>query len=194
MTAVCPACGLEFSNIAVSSGVAAFFEKLDVLDQQLFVEKAKKEAAPKNTGLAGAMLDRMSRSNQGISAGDKRKIEMIKNFPVPNSKEDIFEFIIMASSKINTNSSLFDSVEEERDTDMYNEAWFTKIKQVYAKAQILYASDKAELKKIDKILAEAKINPKRNMSVRTKSRLISLIVLAVLLGLILFALNYFGLL
>lgn len=63
----------------------------------------------------------------------------IRNFPIPNSKEDIIEFMILASTNIIG----------EDETDIY-EAWLAKFEQAYQKALIVFdeASDLEKIKKI----------------------------------------------
>jgi hypothetical protein len=162
MAVQCPYCGHELGGSGVPGGVAAFFERLDALDQQLFETEAAKEVA-RSGGMFGAMFGfaGVAKTLTGTSAGDKRKLEMIQNFPIPNSREDILEFIILASSRITSGPGIFTAINiaDIRDADKYNIAWSTKIKQAYAKAQIIFASDKQELRRIDTILKDANITP-----------------------------------
>jgi hypothetical protein len=163
MAVQCPYCGHEYGGSGVPGGVAAFFERLDALDQQLFETEAAKEAKGSPGGAFGAMssLAGVAKTLTGTSAGDKRKLEMIQNFPIPNSREDILEFIILASSRITAGPGIFTAINiaDIRDADKYNTAWSTKIKQASAKAQIIFASDKQELRRIDTILKDANITP-----------------------------------
>lgn len=71
-----------------------------------------------------------------------QKAEIIKNFPIPNTKEDITEFLILASSNINGNLH-----KEE-----FN-AWVSKIEQCYQKAKISFNQDN-EIGKIQDIYQE----------------------------------------
>ncbi|MCR5254319.1 MAG: zinc ribbon domain-containing protein [Acetatifactor sp.] len=73
------------------------------------------------------------------SASDREKAAIIGNFPVPNTKEDIYEFFVMASSSVLGENSevLFD-------------AWNVKMNQCYQKAN-LSINDEAELDKIQRI-------------------------------------------
>lgn len=59
-----------------------------------------------------------------------QKDHMIRNFPIPNTKADIIEFMIIASSNI----------VGEDEKDIY-EAWTAKFEQVYQKALILFEKD-----------------------------------------------------
>ena len=163
MIVKCPYCGHEYGGTGASDGVTAFFERLDALDQELFEAEAAK--GPK--GPLGAVLAETVKQIAGPSLGDKRKLEMIQNFPIPNSREDITEFVILASSRLKAVPGLFSmaSHSEIRDAERYNEAWNAKIKQAYAKARIIFASDPVEMRKIDQMLKDLNVTPGKTASV-----------------------------
>lgn len=58
-----------------------------------------------------------------------QKLEMIKTFPIPNSKEDIIEFMILASSNIGYTE------QKNKMDEAYEDAWVTKFMQGYQKAK-----------------------------------------------------------
>ncbi len=60
-----------------------------------------------------------------------QKNYMIRNFPIPNAKEDIIEFMILASSNI-----------LGEDNKYIYEAWLAKIEQAYQKAVIMFSNDR----------------------------------------------------
>ncbi|MBR6967800.1 MAG: zinc ribbon domain-containing protein [Ruminococcus sp.] len=60
---------------------------------------------------------------------DKAKISLIHTFPIPNSKEDICEFMYLATS--NFDAKLYVA---NRDGDSLHAAWYSKIDQCYHKA------------------------------------------------------------
>ena len=70
-------------------------------------------------------------SNIQQAKNDKEIIRLIKTFPVPNSKEDILEFMVLASS--NFSESYYVSHMGE---DNISEAWLSKAEQCYQKAQL----------------------------------------------------------
>lgn len=76
----------------------------------------------------------------------KKKDSMIRNFPIPNTKEDVLEFLILASS----------NVIGEDDKDIFD-AWIAKFEQVYKKAQLLFKNEK-DVKKIQELHDEFYIN------------------------------------
>ena len=64
------------------------------------------------------------------STSDEQKVTLIRNFPVSNTKEDIFEFMILASSNI----------AGEYNEAVFN-AWLAKFEQCYQKATLVFGSD-----------------------------------------------------
>jgi hypothetical protein len=139
MTAVCPSCGHEFSNVRVSSAVNEFFAKLDALDSQM-----------KDTGAAGAVLGMLGMGGNSV---EKRKLSLIEGFPVPNTKEDLLEFVITASSRIDTRSSSELGINYQ-SVQNYNKAWKTKLQQAYSKSRIVLGNDPAAMNQIESIVAE----------------------------------------
>lgn len=72
-------------------------------------------------------------------SSDYHRVNLIRSFPVPNTKEDIFEFMILASSNI----------DDQPNKNIYD-AWIVKIEQCYDKAKILFGNDD-DFKKIKSI-------------------------------------------
>ena len=64
---------------------------------------------------------------------DSAKISLIQNFPIPNTKEDIFEFMILAASNFEEQYSNSDDRQK-----VISKAWVSKINQGYQKAKILF--------------------------------------------------------
>lgn len=62
-----------------------------------------------------------------LASSDKEKADLIRNFPIPNTREDILEFMILASTNIEN------SFQQE-----VSEAWSVKFEQAYEKSKILY--------------------------------------------------------
>ena len=64
------------------------------------------------------------------AATDEQRVLLIRNFPIANNKEDIFEFMILASTNIKGEqpASVFD-------------AWVVKFEQSYQKAKLTFGDD-----------------------------------------------------
>lgn len=102
------------------------------------------------------------------------KIELITNFYVPNTKEDIYEFFILAVSNLE---------DTYYDTD---DAWQAKLEQTYHKAKLLFGNT-PEFEYIDELYKKTNDHiAKRGLKtfIRKNSKLI-IRVIAFLLGLFL---------
>ena len=66
---------------------------------------------------------------------DSKKMDLIKTYPIPNNKEDIVEFMLMASSNFDAQHYVRD-----RDNDSINSAWLVKIEQSYNKGKLLFVA------------------------------------------------------
>ena len=108
----CPVCGYELRSSAEGS-IAQLYRKLEEIE---------------NLRTAKGVL------RKDESSTDEKKANAIRNFPIPNTKEDLIEFLVMAKS--NSSSSDFDS-----SNDVILNAWRSKFDQAYDKAKCLYGED-----------------------------------------------------
>lgn len=76
---------------------------------------------------------------------DDKKIELIKTFPIPNSREDILEFMILASSNFDARYYV-----TNKNTDTVSGAWLSKIEECYTKGKIMF-QDKKDLANLEMI-------------------------------------------
>jgi len=93
-----------------------------------------------------------------ITPEDQRRKSMIEMFPIPNSKEDLTEFSILATGQIkrvNPILGLF-SLQAKRQLWL-NEIWVTKFNQVYTKARLAMKDDPSGLSAISQLMTEAGI-------------------------------------
>lgn len=124
----CPACGYELRGTQASSAVREFALKLEAIESRREYEKpAGKFNANENY--------------YRISKTDEQKISLIKSFSVPNSKEDMLEFMILATSNMNMNAYDSANTAITKAEKEINAAWFSKVQQVYEKAKRSYTKD-----------------------------------------------------
>lgn len=64
---------------------------------------------------------------------EKQKIDIIRAYPIPNTKEDILEFMILAASNIDEMSY--------SQSDSLRKAWKAKLEQSYQKAELVLKND-----------------------------------------------------
>ena len=91
---------------------------------------------------------------------ENQKITIIKNFPIPNTKEDIFEFMFLAYSNFDAKYYA-----EHQDVEDISDAWLAKIEQCYSKAKFSFGNAK-EFEHIqnlyDKTVKDKKKNTTKN--------------------------------
>ncbi len=157
--AVCPDCGFEFRNSKVSNAIKEFSNQLKQIENE--IDQQHNSNAPIQPKRIKLFYD--------------KKIELIRNFSVPNTKEDVLEFLILASSNINYSvmgaKDWMDSgmqPEEYSAKLQLSEAWVAKFQQVYDKASISLGDD-FSYKKIQSIYHNT-IN-KLEESKKTKKRI-----------------------
>lgn len=135
-TTRCPDCGHEFSNIGTVSSFNLLSSKLEALENQ------------KKGTLWGAIKD---------ESIDKQKVSLINGFPVPTTKEDILEFVSMATPLAKPANKLM--IFTDLDAGQYGvaKAWKSKCEQVIMKARFSMKEDKATLAEIERYAKELKI-------------------------------------
>lgn len=96
---------------------------------------------------------------------DKKKLALIRNFSIPDSIEEIKEFILLSSSNIvaNTQNALTKNmlgthhsggeVYAFEVSEAINQAWISKMHQAYYKAKMLFPNDK-EFLYVEKVYFE----------------------------------------
>ena len=88
----------------------------------------------------------------------KRKMEYIKSFPVPTTKEDILEFLCMAVPLSKKRKLRFWSSEDEENIvrmhNLFVPIWKSKCEQIIMKARFAMRNDMLTLKKIEEYASE----------------------------------------
>ena len=134
---VCPACNYEFRNAKSSNALKIFSERLDALESQ------------RVSSLDGdTFIDKISGTDK-TDYIEEQILSHIRNFSVPNTKEDVFEFFILASSNIDTDIMSisndrqygFNNTKENNRLISRTKAWIAKEEQVYQKAKISFGTD-----------------------------------------------------
>lgn len=124
---VCPACGFELRNVKASASLKELSQQL----QQISLQS--------NKGASQTLLERLRRDS---TDADDRASSLIKAFPIPNTKEDLIEFIIASAANINVDA--FNDIKRGNlsatDIAMSN-AWLSKLEQAYQKAEIALERD-----------------------------------------------------
>jgi len=144
-TAICADCGHTFSNINAVSSVTKLHEQL-----------LNVESEERNRPVEMGWMEKL----QGNSAANdmqleerikKRKASVVSSFPVPNTKEDILEFLSIAVPEVGKKPNFF--MMKTAAGALYN-AWHSKAEQVIMKARFSLKEDKKLLEEINNYAKE----------------------------------------
>lgn len=127
-TTNCPACGYELRKVSTSSALEKLSNELKRVDA-----KEMNIYEPKNfvEKVFGKTEEKIRAEQENLEEErEKEKANIIINFNVPNTKEDLVEFALAASANIEKSSTFGILTNEE------GKAWLFKLDQVYKKAAI----------------------------------------------------------
>lgn len=128
--AVCPECGLQLLGRAAAGSVAEFANKL------LEIEQSRKRAGLLD-GIFGGKVD----------TTDEQKKILINTFPIPNTVEELTEFMYLAVSNIDDDlsyHSFWDAFNDSTNpAKEISDAWVAKMQQAYLKAERSFPDDPA---------------------------------------------------
>lgn len=131
----CPACGYEFRGVKGAISVREFAKKLEEIESTRPTSRFR--------------FKKVLENQNTVNETDMKKISLIRSFVIPNTKEDMLEFLILASSNINLQRyNDFDAISESEKA--VSDAWQAKFEQAYEKAKLSFG-DTPEFKKIHAI-------------------------------------------
>lgn len=122
----CPSCGFEIRDRNSSSSLREFYLKLEKIESGREKKKATSIFAQSLTG-------------DNLSKTDEQKISLIRSFIIPNTKEDLYEFLIL--SKSNIEIDLYENTQLKTARLAVSDAWKAKFEQAYQKAKLLFKND-----------------------------------------------------
>ena len=129
--AVCSVCGYELRGVKASKTTQQLAEEIAQLERTRPKQKEKPKKEKKKFS---------SNNEDEPDEIDKSIANLIQTFPIPNSKEDVIEFIVLAMS--NADTEVLDSLAKNGANwaarNIISEAWISKLEQAYQKAKILF--------------------------------------------------------
>ena len=141
-TSNCPYCHTEIRNIKSSEAMEKFSKGLEKIRSKEMPKYDGKESLLKKT--IGIDLSKDVKAREEFEDNFKNKInekiaDYINNYPVPNSKEDLVEFMILVTSNVNSKND---------DPVVIKKAWESKMEQIYKKSKITL-KNQSDIKIID---------------------------------------------
>jgi len=86
----CPDCGHEYSNIESNVSIQKLFKMLNDAENE-----RKEDGISVGKAIGGMFAKAYGIGNSGDKI-DNKKMQIIKNFPIPTTKDDILEFLSLA--------------------------------------------------------------------------------------------------
>lgn len=127
-TGTCSSCGYELRDTKPSHSILEFVTKLESIELQ-----REKTATPFSFSKFF--------TEESISSTNEQKINLIRSFAIPNTKEDIYEFMILAASNIDLQVYGFgDQGILTASRKAISDAWMAKFEQAYQKAFLVFGS------------------------------------------------------
>ena len=115
MTSSCEDCGHEFTNVGANKSIADMLNKINLIKK---------------------------RSGEEDYDFEKRKADQINNTPIPNSREDLLEFLTVCISQADVDWT-------SRGNGYVVSAWASKGSEALLKAKILFREDMQSMTLID---------------------------------------------
>jgi len=138
----CTDCGHEFRGIKSASSIERLYDELQKIEES---ERSRQRSwAQKIDGDIGVQKSVATRQASAISS-----------FPVPNTKEDLLEFLSIASSEAKKKLSMF--IMHAHPDAILKKAWKSKCEQVITKARFSMKEDKRTLEEIESYAKQLKI-------------------------------------
>ena len=139
----CPDCGHEFRNTEAVSSISKLHEELQKIE-------AEERARPRSwiEQLDGEMAIHRAVAN--------RQKTTISSFPVPNTKEDLLEFLSIASSQAQAKID-FGLYKWADPKNIIKQAWHAKCEQIIVKARFSMRDDQKTLEEFELYAKQLKI-------------------------------------
>ena len=105
------------------------------------------------------------------AANDNQRVTLIQSYPIPNTKEDILEFMIVASTNFDATANISGNGMKKTVSD----AWLAKVEQSYQKATLLFAND-SDFSKIQTVYEQVSGKIKDSAIVAKKKNVIQTVL------------------
>jgi predicted RNA-binding Zn-ribbon protein involved in translation (DUF1610 family) len=148
-TSKCADCGSDYTNIEANASIQKLFKMLDEVESQRDdqITASSILGGLFNNGIGGGALSSIL---GGGNKTDKRKKEIISTFPIPNTKNDILEFLTLAFPKATQKGNFLTKNNPENiDHNEFVPVWKAKTEQIIMKARFALKEDKKTLDEIN---------------------------------------------
>ena len=168
MAAKCPECGYEFTNVEANSSTRLLMQKIDEIQAQYAELTANVDNKDESTI--------RPRGYQVKRQLNDRTAQLIQNFPIPNTREDLIEFLTLCIGNSKADSIMLDG------NDPVTPAWRKKLQQVIAKVKVALPNDQQAQELIEEYEGKRENSKKKGKKIAIG--IVVLIVVACLIALL----------
>lgn len=161
----CPSCGIELRDLSSANSIQRLANQLELIESERH----------KDGGIS--VIQRIQ--GDKLSKTDARLVTTIKSFPIPNTKEDLLEFVVMASSNLDYHSYENESSGAQTSQRAVSDAWLAKLNQAYSKAKLSFPNDDA-FREIEAIHTKATREIKRSKLHSSRGLLMAFAMLGIM--------------
>jgi hypothetical protein len=131
----CSYCGYEFTNLNANSSVKVLHQKLMEIESKRVIDDNPFKA------FGAMMMKNLSGSHH--DEVDMQKMELIRSFPIPNTKDDLLEFFTLAIPEATVKIRKFIGItyQEDKTKEAIKKVWLTKCEQIILKARLAVKDD-----------------------------------------------------
>lgn len=168
MAAKCPECGYEFTNVEANSSTRLLMQKIDEIQAQYAELTANVDNKDESTI--------RTRGYQVKRQLNDRTAQLIQNFPIPNTREDLIEFLTLCIGNSKADSIMLDG------NDPVTPAWRKKLQQVIAKVKVALPNNQQAQELIEEYEGKRENSKKKGKKIAIG--IVVLIVVACLIALL----------
>ena len=170
----CPACGLELRGAKATNSVRELALKLEAIESRREYQNPRLNTR--------SIFTKAGDDSGQLLKTDEQKVNLIRSFSIPNTKEDIYEFIILAQSNINIRLHEKSNLRENDPRKAISDAWEAKFEQAYQKAQISFQNE-ADFVEIEYLYEKttAKIKNARRKDAKVLIVTLSIMILSLII-------------
>lgn len=161
----CPACGAIVESFSTRCGDCGhnFIGGISNTSINKLFEMLNEIEGKRKDSTLGSLATTFLSKGFGLGGDkiDSQKIEIIKNFPIPTTKEDILEFLSLAIPNAKKTGSFWQKMNKDPEIELHNKfvpVWKAKCEQIIMKARFSMKEDKKTLNEIEYYSKELDIN------------------------------------
>lgn len=139
----CNDCGHEFRNITANNAITQLSARLYEIEKEVISER--REAQKDEDDISDSWVENQELNN----IINEKKASFIDTFPIPNTKEDMLEFLSLSVPQASVKLSWIDRNVYQTGKNKLIKSWKAKAEQVIMKARFSMKEDKKTLEEIE---------------------------------------------